>query len=382
MGQIVRFEWLKMKRKRYIWNLLCILIVINSYHIFQISQSGKTMMEGHEKIERQVEGKITDEKISFVTAHYKKYLKMVQEGTFSKEGNQKGTYTGYIMGDYNEFEVYYNTLKDLYEYQERARKICEQAKDNAYFYAKRNNTYEMERNLKIYHSFHGRKITDYYEREDTQNYLEYDFSTLLMVIMVLISISGIWIYEKEHDMLVLMNCSEMPMTIIIIGKFLCMLLMGLLFTVVFAVDDYICHSIFSSIKALNQPLYSIEDYFFTGFRGSILQYMLYSVWLKYIAVEFIAMCIFVLSYFFRDGMKVVCIGTGLYGGMIAICLYTRWIVNPVALLSNSNYMRKLATVALSGHSYDYLLMVVCVLCLLVLGGLIWILLCRRRKSVW
>ncbi len=106
MGQIVRFEWLKMKRKRYIWNLLCILIVINSYHIFQISQSGKTMMEGHEKIERQVEGKITDEKISFVTAHYKKYLKMVQEGTFSKEGNQKGTYTGYIMGDYNEFEVY------------------------------------------------------------------------------------------------------------------------------------------------------------------------------------------------------------------------------------------------------------------------------------
>lgn len=380
MGQIVRFEWLKMKKKKYIWVLLCILIAINSYHIFQLSKHRSTLDEGQRRLERRIEGKITDEKISFVTSRYKKYLKIVQEGTFSKEGNQKGTYTGYIMGDYNAFEGYYDTLKKLYEYREKAGNICQQAKDNAYFYEERNNRYEMERNLKIYHAFHGREITEYYDQEDTQAYLEYDFSTLLMVIMVLVSISGIWIYEKEHDMLVLMKCSQMPMSRIVIGKFLCMSFMGLLFVALFSVNDYICYSLFFSVKAFHQPLYSIEDYFLTGFRGNILQYVIYSAWLKYVAVEFISFCVFLLSYFFRDGIKVVCIGTGLYAGMIGVCLYTRWIMNPVALLSNARYMREVATVSLSGHSCDYLLAVVCALCLLMLGGLAWILLCRRQKS--
>lgn len=381
MRQIVNFEWLKMWKKSYIWILLCILIVINSYHIFQIRQNTKTADEGHKKIERQIEGKITDEKIAFVKDHYRKYQKIVQEGAYSREGNQKGTYTGYIKGDYNEFESFYHRLKEMYEYQGVAEKICGQAKENAFFYEKRNNVSEMEKNLKIYHSFHGRKITDYYEQEDTQVYLEYDFSTLLMAVMLLVSVSGIWIYEKENDMLVLMRCSGTSMAKIIMGKFICMSFMALLFTVIFSVNDYICYRLLFSVRALNEPLYSIQDYYTTSFRGSIIQYMLYSVFLKYIAVEFIAFCIFILSYFLRDGIKVVCIGTGLYAALIGVCVYTRWLVNPVALMSNSQYMKKFATVSLASHSYDYLLAVVCVLCLLILGGLVWILLCRRRRSV-
>ena len=383
MVRLMGFELKKMYFNKFLIITLGIFMLINIYKIVQISQQDNTEVYGHEELYSRLKGTITEDRISFVVDNYKKYSEIIASGHYSVEEDFENTYTGYVMGDYNEFEHFFNEYERLYNYGSLTDELCESARENVEFFGKLNNQYEMSRNKKISVIYSNRQLTEYYDTKGEQQYFEYDFSTLLMFLIILTAVSRILIIEKQNKMYYILETSKMGIVKNVIAKLVSMAVFILSIIIVFAIEDFIVFSCMYELDGLHCPVYAMADYKHAPVNYSIIEYMIIGYFQKYNALLFFAMVVFLISLLTMDGIKTMITGLSFYVVMMYVAKISKTIFNPIALLVNFNFIKEFGTVNVFGNAIEYgvLVNIIVALFSIMLGAIICVISGRKKMSV-
>lgn len=324
--------------------MLLAFLLVDAYKINELHKIENIEIEGHEAIYNTIKGEVTSEKINYVVENYRTYSQIVSQGTYSTDGNQPGTYTGFIYGDFSEFKEFYNALEKIYNYPSDMSNICNIARQNISFFQKLNNAYEVRKNQKILTAYTNREISNYYNMDGTKKYIEYDFSSLLMFLMVLAGTAEILMLEKRNKMFFIVETSELGIAKNILAKLISMSIYILSVVVIFSAADLCFFGITYNIEGLWEPLYSIDAYKNTPLNVSVVQYIFLSGFLKYIALAFFGVVIFLFSFIFMDTVKTMAGGLLTFCLFVYLCINTKIYINPVALFVNYNLMKDFSVV--------------------------------------
>lgn len=332
----VYYEVKKVLHNKVFWGLVFVFLCVNCYRISQLGAYDPAVSEGEVRLYQELKGELTDEKIDFVVDNYVRYKGIIEEGTYSREENTEETYTGYIHGDYVMFSELFAEWKELYEYRYYCRDIAERAAENVRFFEERDNTFEAENNRAIIERYSDREIKNFYHKDVVRRYVEYDFSGVFIILLLLLISSELIFVENKTKMNYVIDCSSYGGMRFLGTKVVFLLFMTTVLAVVFYGADFAFFQIFYDMEGLSDPLFSIMEYKNTPVDWSVFGYQMVSIAIKIVGFQFFAILTFLFSYLFLNQIYTVIFGAVSFVAFVFVCENTRWVLNPVLLLINHN----------------------------------------------
>ncbi|WP_142413593.1 ABC transporter permease [Hathewaya massiliensis] len=296
---LIKYELKKIIFKKYIVIALILFIISNIIKINvdyrKINMPNDNFNKAYWKVHEKVQGELNNEKISFVINNYKKALKIVESGNFETKKEDPNTYTGYIYGDMNLFKKVYDSMDYCYNYNKNMEDYIKFAEGNIEFFKEKSNTYEALKNKNIKATYSNRKISSFYDTDGFYNYFTYDFSSLLILMLIILGISPVFSKEKECEMDLLIKTSKKGKFKIINAKVVASFIYVILINLIFFLTDIITFSATFKLFGFSNKLYSIKEFIFTPLNISILNYFILYMILKIVGFLTITMLILVLS---------------------------------------------------------------------------------------
>jgi len=318
---LLHFEFIKIFRRPYVVVSILLFTLINFAAVF-ITNKGYQQWEMEEyQNEACMDflcGPIDNNKIDKVINETKRLSDIVASQKFSREYDPNTT-TGYLFGDFNLYYGYLEpNLKYAVSYAYDIQDVLQRAEDNIQFYEQVGNIKELNRNNDIIRLYSGRSIKEYHNLYGAKYLLFYDFSGLLIIFLLVLTLTPSFVAERENRMDQLFPTFPSGERNINSTKFSFIILITLIYCVWFFVMDLIGFALFSHFQGLSMPLYSIEDFQLTPLTVSIIQYYGISLILKIFGMLLVAFFISILSKFLP---KIVYV---FIGSTLPLVLYVFW----------------------------------------------------------
>jgi len=305
MIKLINYE---MKKHFYKRSLIIALLIFSIFDVMKISSVYKTnsliantdsskWRDVYWQLYDQYKGQITLEKIEKLLSIYKPIEKQTADLTASRRMDNPNTYTGNVYSDYYLLTWYYiQPMEYAYMYQSTANDIVRRAQENITFFHDLGNEYKLNENKKIAKLFSDRVITNFSYTEMYQNYLDYDFSSLLVLLLCLYGLVGVFVVEKESDMDMLLLTTEAGGKKTIAAKLSASLLFVSFICLWFWLLDFIAFGlIFHSFDATNSPLYALKSYENASVNLTLGQYSILSALIKTVGMLVIGLTFLLIS---------------------------------------------------------------------------------------
>ena len=304
--------------------------------IYQNNFGNEVMMYNAKRtVTDQIKGEITNEKLSFVIQKKHKLDKIIQSEVFSTEYNPN-TYSGYQYGDWNIFTEIYDSLDYAYHYPNLLQNIMNKATENISLYP--SDSYEAMLSQKILNTYQNRRISFYYDTAGYEQYFKYDFSSLLVILLLLLILSPIFAEESELKMNLLILSSPKGKSSLIKSKLSVAVIISAIISLTFSFLDFILFFFIFRLEGANNPLYSIKSFAYTSFCGTIWQYMAISTLMKLFGSVFFAMLFIFFSSLFTSQLTAFICGGGTVFLLIVCYDFSQmqWMkqLNPFMLFTN------------------------------------------------
>ena len=393
----MRFLYLEARKgilRRYTLIALTLFLCLNAVKIIADYRAGEIrpvaantggMQAGYSAIYEQAKGPISEETVRFITSEAKRLEELTADGTYSRKP-QEGTYSGYIFGDYYLFHgTFYPHMEYSVKYASEIADILERAEENAAFYQKSGNTAGAAENAYILNHYADRNIPAFYLYDGWEALLSYDFSDLLILLLLILAVAPAFTREKENGMtLILSSCKRggWPMIFSKSGA-------GVLFTwgltILFALLNLLVFGVLCGFEGWNSPLYAIESYQYTPFSGSILSFYGIVCGLKAVGFGVAALFLTFLSACFQKSLYPCLAGLGLCIGLnycAGWALSDSWwkqalsYTSPFTLTNGSRLLEDLSGIGVGGI---YLLRVFIALSVQIVIGCLLVIAIRRKS---
>lgn len=377
----VYYEVKKVLHNKVFLGLMFVFLCVNCYRISQLGAHDPAISEGEARLYQELKGELTDEKIGFVVDNYVRYKGIIEEGTYSREENTEDTYTGYLHGDYIMFLKLFTEWKELYEYRYYCRDIVQRASENVLFFEDKDNTFDVKNNQAIMEKYGGRKIQNYYHKDAIERYLEYDFSSVFIILLILLISTELIFVENKTKMNYVIDCSSYGRARLLGTKLVFLLFITTLLSLLFYASDLAFFHLFYEMEGLSDPLFSIMAYKNTPVDWSIIGYQIVAVAIKIIGFQFFTVLTFGVSYLFLNQIYTVIFSASSFVLFVFVCENTRWVFNPVLLLVNHNLFSGYHVVNIFNQPVSLIVVYVAVVVLALLGMLLFLFLKNRRTSI-
>lgn len=332
---------------------------------------------------KRLDGVLTAEKANYVISENNRLTAIVGDGTFGK-GYKADSYTGYLWGDYVMVNKYfYNPMKYIATYFINTDRIVEKAKDNIVFYERYGNSYEKAKNEFIADHYNGRRITVFYDGRPWELLFDYNFSDLLILLLMLLGLVPVFINEKETKMSGLILASKngkINMTFIkIVSAFTFVSFLVL----VFSCENILAFTFLHGLKGPAMPLYAIEKYQYTPLSYSVLTFYFLIVFLKIAGFFSFGMLIFLLSSLFIRVIYTYMVSSifligGIYasGYMTSVGFGKKALAffSPFTLLKGNELYSKLLDANISGNFF--MIPDICILMQIITSSAIFLFICK------
>ena len=233
----IRFEIKKIFTKSTLV-LLLILLFANTINIaVNYNQTSDEIYErGYSNVYNRVKGTITNDKISFIAKNLEKMTNLVNENKYSSEEVDDDTYTGYVYGDMSVFQDIYNEMYTAALYNESISEklaIIEENISNA----KQGSSKAVYEELK--ERMINRVILKYYNTAGMEAYLDYDFSTILIILLVITCVVQLYTIDRKSEMLLLIGTTKKYYEQYTRGKLLSVFFIIFFSVIFFRLVDYV-----------------------------------------------------------------------------------------------------------------------------------------------
>ena len=263
--------------------------------------------------------------------------------------------------------------------------ILAQAKENVTFYQESGNAAGAAENAYILNHYSGRTIPAFYLYDGWEALLSYDFSDLLILLLLILAVAPAFTREKENGMTLILSSCKRGRWPLLISKCGAGVIFAWILTILFALLNFLVFGLLCGFDGWSSPLYAIESYQYTPFSGSILLFYGLICGLKAIGFSVTALLLILLSACFQKSLYPCLMGLGLG---VALNYCAGWALSPVwwkqvlacispfTLTSGSKLLESLSGVSIGGiyllRLFVVLIVQAVIACLLVIA--------IRRKS--
>lgn len=324
--------------------LVCSLL--NVWNIYSVCQS--SLFAGEEvwrstywSLYSSYSGEMTLDKIEDLLALYRPAAEKVAGRTATTAMDVEGTLTGNLYWDAGLLNVYYVTpMEYMYTYQSTAAEVEDAALENVALYTQAGNSYEAERNQIIADLYSGREVSEFYYTEGFEQWFNYDFSTLLTVLLALYGVSQVFTRERECGMNTLLLTNFRGGRTTTVAKLLASTLFLVGLSLWFSLLDGACFSLFAGLgSGWTLPLYALDDFAAASVNLPVWAYAVVSALCRALGVWALGMVMLLVSMFSRHALLPFLMGGGIF--LLSVLAGVRWsfarttwvkAVNPYSLL--------------------------------------------------
>lgn len=381
---LVRFELSKIFRRRVLWVAFIVFLLINAFQLTQTTpyytkdnpdynyQMGRRLMYS------KVEGVFSDEKIDFVLKGWDATYPSIMSAQSDQQTLNDKYYTKTPYHDFNVYDEMKTEMQRQYEYNDSIKTLKTYAEQNL-SYMSNKSTYEGRRNQLILDIYKERQINSFYDRSGLENYLKYDFSSLLVLLLLLLGISPIFSSEKETGMAPLLSSSKLGRHKTVMAKVWAVVLFTSLFTMCFSVMDFAYYAIAAGFHGGQSALYTLIDFKYTPLTCTIWQYVILQGIAKWLGLVVVGFLFMLISSIFRETYPVFILGTGLIALFMATGNHFQ-LFNPISMLTLSQYAQELST--LNILNYPVLTIVILPISVLLLALIVLALVFLANHKQW
>ena len=278
---LYKLEFKKVWANKFLIIAFVILFLVNGIQSINLIHRDKKVnssqyWEAMETVYTSTEGEITSEKLEFAISEHRRLQDIIEGGSYSTEPNQVNTYTGYIFADNNLFRQLYEEMYYTYHYPQFSSSIHQKAVDNIDFFTEKENSYEVNRNQIIISLYEDRNIPRFYRMQGWDEYFDYSFSALLIILMIVLGVAPLFSSERENQMTSILRTCRYGKRKVFGAKVAVAFSYTFVVSLVFNLDDFITFTIGYSLRGFENPLYFISSYQATPFNGTVRHFLAYT----------------------------------------------------------------------------------------------------------
>ncbi len=344
--KIIYYEMRKSFLKKSTLFVLIILTVLNIIRIYDLSRTRYTLTSGdfHEpyfRLYNTVCGELSDEKLSPFRARAEELLSIVRGHSYSTEYQpEKYEYTGYFFGDFNLYNPIIGAeITYCGTYPNTSNQIVNNAYENYQIYSSVGNSYEADKSAMIYKAFSNRNIPEYRATYWAKLFFDYDFSSLLCVIMLIFCLSSAFTNEKTSGMANLITAYGKSGNTIC-SKIISAAVYCLLLTVYFTVWDLLMTHIFQWVDGLDVPLYSSEVFQFSPYNFSFIAAIFLWIAQRFAALFVISLMVLLISKISPNLVVSMALSFAAVSILIFLTGVSDSLFNPICALIPSTYTKE------------------------------------------
>lgn len=285
MKQLITFEIKKILSK-FLLILLIFFSIINVAKIIyqSVDGTGELYRQGYDKLYSEIKGNITKEKASKIVKGLEATNELVLNNNYSTDRLNPDTYTGYVFGDNNLYQHFYDGIFYNINYTNNIDKFLKTNKENQEITGKNNNKGDILERI-----YSSRVIDAYYETDSFENYFNYQFSSMLSIIFAVIITTRIMTMDNENEMILTLKSTIKGRTHLYTAKTMTSILLSVVICFYFRILDFISFYSLVGLDGLNNPIYSIPTFQWIPLNISILAYCIVEIIIKGLAIMFISL---------------------------------------------------------------------------------------------
>lgn len=338
--------------------ILVLLLVLNIYRFCDLYRySGRWGGEDMRYIEKAyfdiynetLSGEITPEKTKYVKENAERYSDEVSSGDFSTEFDESRL-AGYAYSDYMLFQNFLvPELEYAVTYPNISNKIAARADKNISFFTDTGNKKEVLKNRLIYDLYSGRQIKNYYLTEWAEIYFQYEFSSLMIMIMLILGLSSVFSSEYESGMNVLIAAGGQTRKTAS-SKLISAAIYVFILTLIFTAADLLTINFLSPIDGMCAPFYSAKLFKTSPYNNSFISAILICMALKYFVFFVISEFIMLISYITKNTIMSTVVSFALIIILIIAADGTTSILNPINMLSTHKLLMNFECITVFGKA--------------------------------
>lgn len=307
-------------------NILKIGMDYRSGGIREIMGNTAEMENAFSEIYSHSRGPITLETAGFVVSEYQRLSALVADGTYSRE-YQKGTYSGYIFGDYYLFGAYFHKqMSYCVQYHTQMEDVLKQETEALAHYQSVGNQRDAARSAYILKHYADRNIPTYYLTDGWEALISYDFSDLLILLLLILGVAPSFTREKETGMTMILYSSKRGKWPMLLAKCAAVVFYACLLGTLFSIVNALAICGLCGFEGGSSPLYAIASYLNTPYFGSIISFYIICSIVKIVGFSIISILLVLLSACCQRTLYPCLIGVGM---IVALEYLSGWAVSCV-----------------------------------------------------
>ncbi len=352
--KVIYYEMRKSWLKTVTFAVLIVLTIFNILRIYDLCRTKYSYTFGrqHDSYYRLYEtvcGELTEEKLTPFKNRAKELADSVSDRVYStKYQPDKYIYTGYEYGDYALYNLFMGSqISYAATYSNTSNLIAAKAAENYHFYTENGKSYEAEKNALIYRLYRDRSIPQYRTTYWTGLFFNYDFSSLLCVVMLILGLSASFTNERESGMFQLITAAGKEQKTVA-AKIISAAIYCAFLALYFTICDLIATHIFLGIDGLDMPLYSSKTFDESPFGFSFWGTILLWIGMRFLALFTISLIILLIS---KISPNTIISMVGSFAVSLIIILLTgvtKSVFNPVCALDPGAYIKRFDVVNILG----------------------------------
>lgn len=340
---------------------------------------------GKEYMLEEYGGRLTKDKVEWITSYYHKMEQKIQEGSYSVEKN-KHTYTGYEFSDYNCILQIFERLQFMrsYNVDSGSEYSSGRLKQSSEFYKNVGNHQKAEMFDSLAKLYANRTLTTLQDDSLFYSYEKYRMSFYLLVILAFVLFTGAQTVDVAEGMASFLHTTEKGNWKLFFTKDLSAIVMYFVIATILLFEDVAVYGIGYGGLSLDLPLYEISGYELTAFPYSVGMFVLYTILIRLLGGLVLGLLCFLLAEIFR---RIPLILLSCFA-LLAIGLFSIpwsrpespvwW--NPLSSFVCMSWFKKPLFMLLHGKLISYPLFEVMILCgyVVLIHGLL-LLICKMER---
>lgn len=307
MVTMIKYELKKVLRSKSLIALLGVLLFLNAAQIIYkvYPDCHGSLYEGKKKILAEIEGPITQENYDFLLNNYNTTQQKVEAGDYQTNRIDKNTYSGYVFGDNQLFSELFEDYKNCINYSDSIKNIITIAKENKQLTT--NDSWK-EYNNELLKTYKQRNLSYYYDYTLINSHLNYNFSFLLSLVLIIMLTTVIFLKEKQEGTVIYYKLVRNGKKKIFLPKIIILILISGLISIIFSLETFIIYFFLGANKGWLQPLYAIADFKFSASSISIASYIIINNLMQILGCMLFALTIMTVFKFIKYNYQGVIIG--------------------------------------------------------------------------
>ncbi len=338
MNSLILHELKKLLSNKILIIVVFFLLFANAFNIYQTNDKyhdkyNLDVNEAEWSLYEIVEGDITSEKTKWLYEYIEKLQAVIN-------GEQEEL-SSYFLNSHGDLSLATNLLHSIETaigYGDKIDKLVEENNKQLEIYKQKENGYLIAKAELVNNTYSARQITSFYNVEAYNAYLNYDFSSFLILLIVFLCTASLYAGENETGMLPLMRSTPMGRVTLSNAKLNAMMMFLCIVSILFFVCDFVMFFLCLRLRGISNPVYSMSGFEYSPLVISIGNFMILSSLLKYLGFVCFSLISCVFSSLLKKSYMVLVADFGTCICFMAMSVYSGGgldylnLINPINML--------------------------------------------------